>query len=53
MQWQMVKIIGLGIVLIACTPTNTLKPVTGEEVPAPYGWKYTYCPEHPNEVGCK
>lgn len=47
----MVRIIILSLLLSACA--NTDKPKFGKQVEAPYGWKYTYCPTHKNEIGCK
>lgn len=29
------------------------KIVYGKETDAPWGWTNTYCPDHPNEAGCK
>ena len=37
MQWQMVKIIGLAVMLSACTTSNTLKPVLSDESYTPMG----------------
>ena len=47
----MVRIIVLTLLLFGCASAD--KPVLGRQVEAPYGWQYTYCPSHPNEVGCK
>ena len=41
------------IVLLITGCANNDTPILGKQVEAPYGWKYTYCPSHPNEVGCK
>ena len=27
--------------------------VYGKESKAPWGWTNTYCPDHPEDVGCK
>ena len=54
MRWQMVGIAWIYLSLVACSTIhqNTEKPVFGKEVEAPYGWKYTYCPSHRDELGC-
>lgn len=49
----MVRIIVLSLLLASCAVTSKDIPKLGEQVEAPYGWKYTYCPSHPNEKGCK
>jgi len=52
MQWQMVKVIGLAVMLSACTTSNTLKPVLGDESYAPFGW-VQYCIDNPKDKQCK
>ena len=47
----MVRIIVLTLLLLGCTNTDT--PKFGKQVEAPYGWKYTYCPNHKDEKGCE
>lgn len=47
----MVRVIVLALLLSACA-SNVDKPKFGKEVEAPYGWKYTYCPSHRDELGC-
>ena len=47
----MVRIIFLTLLLFGCASTD--KPRLGKQVEAPYGWTDTYCPDHPNENGCK
>ena len=47
----MVRVIVLALLLSACA-SNTDKPKFGKEVEAAYGWKYTYCPSHRDELGC-
>ena len=51
MQWKMVKIIGLAVMLSACTTSNTLKPVLGDEAYAPMGW-IQYCNDNPKDKDC-
>jgi hypothetical protein len=46
--FKVILLIGL---LIGCANHDT--PKFGKQVEAPYGWEYTYCPSHPNEIGCK
>jgi len=46
----MVRIFCLLILLNGCAEH---KVIYGKETNAPYGWKHTYCPSHPDEVGCK
>lgn len=48
----MVRIIVLSLLLSACTTTSKDTPKLGKQAEAPWGWTYTYCPDHPNEVGC-
>lgn len=47
----MVRIIFLTLLLFGCT--NTDIPKFGKQVESPYGWQYTYCPSHPDDIGCK
>lgn len=47
----MVRIVVLTLLLFGCA--NTDKPKLGRQVEAPYGWKYTYCPTHKDEIGCE
>ena len=47
----MVRIVVLTLLLFGCA--NTDKPKLGRQVEAPYGWKYTYCPNHKDEKGCE
>ena len=47
----MVRVIVLALLLSACA-SNADKPRFGKEAEAPYGWKYTYCPSHRDELGC-
>lgn len=47
----LVRIIVLSLMLFGCASNDA--PKFGKQVEAPYGWEYTYCPSHPNEVGCK
>ena len=49
----LVRIIVLSLLLTACATTSTDEPKFGKQVEAPYGWQYTYCPSHPDEIGCK
>jgi len=51
MQWQMVKVISLAIMLSACTTSNTLKPVLGNESYTPQGW-VQYCKDNPTDKDC-
>jgi len=44
----MVKVIGLAVMLSACTTSNTLKPVLGGESYTPMGW-VQYCNDNPDE----
>jgi len=46
----MVRIFCLLIMLSGCASHEI---IYGKEVEAPYGWKYTYCPTHKNEIGCE
>ena len=48
----MVRIIVLAFLLSACVSSHD-KPKFGKPVDAPWGWTETYCPDHPNEKGCK
>lgn len=50
-QWQMVKVIGLAVMLSACTTSNTLKPVLGNESYTPQGW-VQYCKDNPQDTDC-
>jgi len=47
----MVRFIVLSLLLASCASTN--KPRLGKQVDPPYGWKYTYCPTHKDEIGCE
>ena len=47
----MVRSVVLTLLLFGCA--NTDKPKLGRQVEAPYGWKYTYCPTHKDEIGCE
>jgi hypothetical protein len=47
----MVRIIFLTLLLLGCASHDA--PKFGKQVEAPYGWTDTYCPSHPNEIGCK
>ncbi len=49
----MVRFIVLSLLLASCAVTSKDTPKMGQEVEPPYGWKYTYCPTHKNEIGCK
>ena len=49
----MVRFIVLSLWLVGCYPVSKDVPKIGKEVEAPNGWKYTYCPKHPNEKGCQ
>jgi uncharacterized protein YceK len=49
----MVQIIVLILFLTGCSTVSKDTPKMGVEVDAPDGWKYTYCPSHQNEIGCK
>jgi len=50
----MVRVVVLMFLLLCgCTTSSTDIPKMGKEAEAPYGWQYTYCPSHPDEVGCK
>ena len=51
MQWQMVKVIGLAVMLSACTTSNTLKPVLGDESYTPIGYTQ-YCKDNPTDKDC-
>ena len=51
MQWQMVKVIGLAVMLSACTTSNTLKPVLGDESYTPIGYTQ-YCNDNPTDKDC-
>lgn len=37
---------------MGCYPISKDVPKMGEEVAAPWGWTYTYCTKHPNDIGC-
>lgn len=41
------------LLLSGCTTISTDTPKFGNQVEAPYGWQYTYCPTHKDDVGCK
>lgn len=41
------------LVLLLASCANQDIPKFGKQTEAPYGWQYTYCPSHPNEIGCK
>ena len=47
----MVRTLLLTLLLFGCVSTD--KPRLGKQVEAPYGWKYTYCPNHKDEKGCE
>ena len=47
----LVRIIVLSLILFGCASNDA--PKFGKQVEAPYGWQYTYCPSHPDEIGCK
>ncbi len=49
----MVRIIVLVLLLASCAVTSEDAPKMGQEVDPPYGWKYTYCPTHKDEIGCE
>jgi hypothetical protein len=49
----MVRFIVLSLLLASCAATSKDAPKMGQEVEPPYGWKYTYCPDHKNEKGCE
>ena len=38
------------MILSGCSSHNI---VYGKEAEAPWGWTYTYCPDHKNEAGCE
>lgn len=46
----MVRSFVLVLLLASCASNDA--PKFGKQVDAPWGWKYTYCPNHPDEVGC-
>lgn len=48
----MVRFIVLSLLLTGCYPISKDVPKLGEEVAAPWGWTYTYCTKHPNDIGC-
>jgi len=48
----MVRFVVLSLLMASCAVTSEDAPKFGKQVEAPWGWKYTYCPSHPNEVGC-
>ncbi len=47
----MVRIIVLVLLLASCASHDA--PNFGKQVEPPWGWTNTYCPDHPNEDGCK
>lgn len=47
---QMVRIIILTLLLTGCAAQHVK---LGKEVKAPWGWEYTYCPDHAEDPGCK
>ena len=47
----MVRIIVLALMLSSCASHDV--PKFGNQTEAPYGWQYTYCPKHPEEIGCR
>ena len=49
----MVRIIFLSLLLASCAVASKDTPKMGQEVDAPYGWQYTYCPSHKDEKGCE
>ena len=49
----MVRFIVLSLLLASCAVTSEDAPKMGQEVDPPYGWKYTYCPTHKDEIGCE
>ena len=48
----MVRYIILTLWLLGCSAVSNDTPKLGKQVEAPYGWKYTYCLNHRNEIGC-
>ena len=48
-----VLVLLLGLLLCACSTASKDTPKFGKQVDAPYGWQYTYCPKHKDEIGCK
>lgn len=46
----MVRVIFLSLSLLGCASID--KPILGKQVEAPHGWTDTYCPSHPDEIGC-
>jgi hypothetical protein len=46
----MVRIIILSLMLVGCASNDT--PKLGKQVDAPWGWEYTYCQNHKDEIGC-
>ena len=49
----MVRTLLLTLFLVSCAITSKDTPKMGQEVEPPYGWKYTYCPNHKDEIGCE
>ena len=49
----MVRVVVLSLLLGSCAVTSEDAPKMGQEVDPPYGWKYTYCPNHKDEIGCE
>jgi len=47
----MVRSVVLALMLFGCASHDA--PKFGKEAEAPYGWKYTYCPTHKDEIGCE
>ncbi len=47
----MVRSVVLILFLASCASHDA--PKFGKEVDPPYGWKYTYCPTHKDEIGCE
>lgn len=41
------------LIVLSVSSCASHEIVYGKKAEAPWGWKYTYCPNHPNEKGCK
>ena len=48
---EMVRSFVLVLLLASCASHDA--PKFGKQVEDPWGWKYTYCPRHQNEIGCE
>lgn len=46
----MVRSFILVLLLTSCASHDA--PKFGKQAEAPWGWTYTYCPDHKNESGC-